>query len=469
MPIADRPWTVQPDAWARIAPEYADRLAIAYWGDAPVNRVSGPPVTTSGTLTPSVDAAGRAIRASSSGFIDFGNNFNGGTAGATALIVATINDENNKFLFSNATTGGGAGFEFLLGGTIGDYSARVGSTTSGNISLNNANAGFRSIPGTYLLRFVSSARLEIHHLESGLSAVRTASVPSTGGAAAQNMRLFSRATTYTNATVNRFFLWPYALNDALFNQLREAPLSVFEPRRIWVPMSVGGGPAYTLDLETGSYTTTGNSATLSASRRLDLNAGSYSLLGNQVTLTLVKTLTLDAGSYSLTGQSAQLTVSRRLDLNAGSYSVSGNSAELTYTSGAPTYTLDLLAGSYSLTGNSVNLFASRNLTLGRGNYTITGRSATLTYSNAAPVLPPVRPWYYIPGPIPTTAESWLVRELQTISQATYGAAPYIQMEPRAVEPDKPREGMLAFADGVNWNPGSGAGVYVRASGAWVKL
>ena len=37
------------------------------------------------------------------------------------------------------------------------------------------------------------------------------------------------------------------------------------------------------------------------------------------------------------------------------------------------------------------------------------------------------------------------------------------------EPPKAQEGMLAYADGTNWNPGSGKGVYVYNGTAWVKL
>ena len=38
-----------------------------------------------------------------------------------------------------------------------------------------------------------------------------------------------------------------------------------------------------------------------------------------------------------------------------------------------------------------------------------------------------------------------------------------------VEPDKPRTGMVALADGTNWNPGSGAGFYGYRGGAWQFL
>lgn len=36
-------------------------------------------------------------------------------------------------------------------------------------------------------------------------------------------------------------------------------------------------------------------------------------------------------------------------------------------------------------------------------------------------------------------------------------------------PAKPREGMVRYANGVGWNPGSGAGLYQYISGTWNKL
>lgn len=37
-------------------------------------------------------------------------------------------------------------------------------------------------------------------------------------------------------------------------------------------------------------------------------------------------------------------------------------------------------------------------------------------------------------------------------------------EPKVIE-----DNMLVAADGTTWNPGSGAGLYVRRSNAWVKV
>ena len=42
-------------------------------------------------------------------------------------------------------------------------------------------------------------------------------------------------------------------------------------------------------------------------------------------------------------------------------------------------------------------------------------------------------------------------------------------EPLAAAPARPENGLIAYADGVNWDPGSGAGFYGYEAGAWVKL
>lgn len=36
-------------------------------------------------------------------------------------------------------------------------------------------------------------------------------------------------------------------------------------------------------------------------------------------------------------------------------------------------------------------------------------------------------------------------------------------------PERPREGLLAAADGSDWDPGSGGGIYAYFGGSWVKL
>lgn len=47
--------------------------------------------------------------------------------------------------------------------------------------------------------------------------------------------------------------------------------------------------------------------------------------------------------------------------------------------------------------------------------------------------------------------------------------PLLILETRNAAPGKLQDGMIAKADGVNWNPGAGAGVYVYRGGAWNLL
>lgn len=64
--------------------------------------------------------------------------------------------------------------------------------------------------------------------------------------------------------------------------------------------------------------------------------------------------------------------------------------------------------------------------------------------------------------------AYLDRELRRISTAIeILASGYL--EKTFVEPDKKAEGMLRYADGTDWNPGSGAGVYQFRGSSWVFI
>ena len=64
--------------------------------------------------------------------------------------------------------------------------------------------------------------------------------------------------------------------------------------------------------------------------------------------------------------------------------------------------------------------------------------------------------------------TYIQRELSRISQSINSA--YAQhVEKVSVVPAKPREGNLRYADGTNWDPGSGAGFYSYHDGAWRYL
>jgi len=97
------------------------------------------------------------------------------------------------------------------------------------------------------------------------------------------------------------------------------------------------------------------------------------------------TLALDAGSYSLTGQDPGLTSARSIALNAGAYSVTGNDVTLVYSAGTVAYSLTLDAGSYSLTGLDPTLASNRNLSLDAGSYNLTGYAITFSSALSFPL------------------------------------------------------------------------------------
>jgi microcystin-dependent protein len=70
---------------------------------------------------------------------------------------------------------------------------------------------------------------------------------------------------------------------------------------------------------------------------------------------------------------------------------------------------------------------------------------------------------------PSTHGSFL-RQFQTaIQQAANRSEPYTQLDARAAAPERLEDGMVAYADGTNWNPGSGAGPYMYVGSAWVAM
>jgi hypothetical protein len=77
-----------------------------------------------------------------------------------------------------------------------------------------------------------------------------------------------------------------------------------------------------------------------------------------------------------------------------------------------------------------------------------------------------------PGNSP--AELWMYRELARIGQQQEEIKELLRLQETNVSPDKPREGDIRIADGSNWNPAVGKGVYWRndtdANGpSWVQL
>jgi hypothetical protein len=63
------------------------------------------------------------------------------------------------------------------------------------------------------------------------------------------------------------------------------------------------------------------------------------------------------------------------------------------------------------------------------------------------------------------------REFARIERAANAADPFMELEYLHAEPERVRAGMVVLADGTDWDPGSGAGMYRRneANNAWVFI
>lgn len=77
--------------------------------------------------------------------------------------------------------------------------------------------------------------------------------------------------------------------------------------------------------------------------------------------------------------------------------------------------------------------------------------------------------HFVPEPVPRDFEelrSYILREFYRIGDEMHGETEALFLVELHVEPSKPRDGQVIFADGTDWDPGSGAGVYVYRAGAW---
>jgi hypothetical protein len=60
---------------------------------------------------------------------------------------------------------------------------------------------------------------------------------------------------------------------------------------------------------------------------------------------------------------------------------------------------------------------------------------------------------------------WVLEELEKIEKEL-NQVESVTLTTLNVAPDKPRDGMVIFADGTDFNPGSGVGYYGWYVGAW---
>lgn len=76
----------------------------------------------------------------------------------------------------------------------------------------------------------------------------------------------------------------------------------------------------------------------------------------------------------------------------------------------------------------------------------------------------------MPDPTSETFRGWLLDELMRVSLSQSSlSVNSVTLGTTTVEPIKVYEGLTVLADGVNWNPGGGQGVYTYYNSTWNKL
>lgn len=149
----------------------------------------------------------------------------------------------------------------------------------------------------------------------------------------------------------------------------------------WVFYDAGGGPTYSMLLESGDYTLIGGSLSLLANRAMQLDAGAYSLADGSATLAANRVMQLNQGSYLYTGGGTYLLASRSISLQSGNYTYTGGSATLAYNqTGGATYVLPLEGGDYTVNAGSAGLLVNRTIQIYGGAYAISGGSSRLLFN-----------------------------------------------------------------------------------------
>jgi hypothetical protein len=115
------------------------------------------------------------------------------------------------------------------------------------------------------------------------------------------------------------------------------------------------------------YTASSGSATITA------NAGSFTLSGQSATLTRGLKATGGTGTFTLSGQSANLLRGLKVTGGTGTFTLSGHAATLLHN-----HVVGAGVGSFTLSGQAATLVKSYPLSAGTGSFTLTGNDATFT-------------------------------------------------------------------------------------------
>ena len=137
----------------------------------------------------------------------------------------------------------------------------------------------------------------------------------------------------------------------------------------------GGGTDTPVNMDAGSFTQTGQTATVTLNIAVDPTVGSYAFSGLDNVVNQALTASMDAGSYALSSLSAVVSRDVAVSADAGSYTFAGedSSVLLSVSPGV---------GSYTFTGHdaTVSTAGTTPVLMDAGSFTVSGLDATITTS-----------------------------------------------------------------------------------------
>lgn len=154
-----------------------------------------------------------------------------------------------------------------------------------------------------------------------------------------------------------------------------------------------------------------------------------------------KYLSVDTGGITTDGNISMSAANPTLIFGSGSNQIR--------TAGGTSAQINISGDSAGSSGGNIVLFSSANT--GGNASKIFLRSGT---TNCIEILPTSGGIVNIP--VPTTATS-------------IDISAYAKLAILTTEPSSPSNGMIVYADGTSWDPGSGEGIYGRVAGSWIKM
>jgi hypothetical protein len=131
--------------------------------------------------------------------------------------------------------------------------------------------------------------------------------------------------------------------------------------------------AYSLTADRGTFTLTGQAATLRVARKLAAAHRTFTLSGQNATLRRGYPLAGGQATFSLAGQAANLRIARKLVAAQGTFTLAGQAANLNRTGNG----LTAEPATFALSGQSATLRVGRKLAAARGTFSLAGQAAAL--------------------------------------------------------------------------------------------